>query len=174
MIEGWTTPDRFQHQVEYGNMWHVCEEALSKDDLRTWGDSSNTWELALKEYAAGLCAKYPLDQEKIEHWYNVCKVQFPIYVAHWSQKGAPKTEPLFQEQVFKVPYTLPSGRTVYLRGKWDGAVLISDKRGKGIYLREHKTKGDVDVMAIQRQVGYDLQLLFYLIALQEAAKNGQF
>lgn len=167
VIEGWGPPDRFSHQVEYGNMWHVCEEALSANPpgFPVGFRGEACWEAPLKEYAQSLCAKYPLDQEKIEHWYNVCKVQFPIYVAHWSQKGAPKTEPLFQEQVFSVPYALPSGRTVYLRGKWDGAVLVSDKRGKGIYLREHKTKGDVDVMAIQRQITYDLQTMLYVVAL---------
>lgn len=166
VIEGWGPPDRFSHQVEYGNMWHVCEESLSAQESSEKQCPIQLWPAALKEYAQSLCAKYPLDQEKIEHWYNVCKVQFPAYVAHWSQKGAPKTEPLFQEQVFKVPYQLPSGRTVYLRGKWDGAVLGKEKSNRGVWLREHKTKGDVDVMAIQRQIAYDLQTMMYLVALR--------
>lgn len=164
VIEGWGPPDRFVHQVEYGNMWHVCEEELSRNPDRVRELQGDFW-FELQQYGKQLCAKYPLDQEKIEHWYNVCKVQFPIYVAHWSQKGAPKTEPLFQEQVFNVPYRLPSGRTVYLRGKWDGGLLRTDKRGPGLWCRETKTKGDVDVMALQRQISYDLQTMIYVVAL---------
>jgi hypothetical protein len=38
----------------------------------------------------------------------------------------------------------------------------------GLYLFETKTKGDIDELAIQRQMSFDLQTMLYLVAAQEA------
>ena len=73
---------------------------------------------------------------------------------------------LMQEQVFDVPYVLPSGRTVRLRGKFDSVDVIGTGKAAGIYLQENKTKGDVDVLQMQRQLTFDLQTMLYLTALQ--------
>lgn len=42
---------------------------------------------------------------------------------------------------------------------------------KGVWLFETKTKGDVDIQQIQRQLTFDLQTMLYLIAL-EGTKSG--
>lgn len=158
-IEGWRPARRFSHQVEYGNMWHVCEEEHA---------AGRPWEPKLVEYARKIMSVYPLDQERIDHWYNVCKVQFPVYVEYWSKNDEVRDRtPLLQEQVFDVPYKLPSGRTVRLRGKWDSVDLIGKGKTAGIFVQENKTKGDVDIERIQRQVSYDLQTMIYLVALNE-------
>lgn len=169
-IEGLSPPEQFSHRIEYGNMWHLCEETRA---------NGQDWEPALKQYAVELCAKYPTQQAEIEKWWNVCKVQFPIYVAHWNKH--PETvnrTPLLAEQVFDVPYKLPSGRTVRLRGKWDGLELAGKGKDRALWVPEHKTKGDVDLLEIQRQLSFDLQTLTYLIALESARSeynkgNGQ-
>lgn len=169
-VEGLSPPEQFNHRIEYGNMWHLCEEtfANSGNPLVKNPVASTPWERALKNYAVELCTKYPTQQAEVEKWWNVCKVQFPIYVAHWAKH--PETvnrTPLLAEQVFDVPYKLPSGRVVRLRGKWDGVSLVKEKGRTGIWLDEHKTKGDVDVLEIQRQLTFDLQTNLYLIALRE-------
>jgi hypothetical protein len=164
VVDGLRPGDAFNHRLEYGNMWHVCEEFHAQ---------GQPWEAALRSYARGLCRKYPLQQEQVEHWYNVCKVQFPVYVDYWSKHpDVVARTPVLQEQVFRVPYDLPSGRTVYLRGKWDSVDLIGGNypgklRTQGIYLQENKTKGDVDEESIKRQLGMDIQVMFYLVALHE-------
>jgi hypothetical protein len=159
-VEGVKPKDVFSHRIEYGNMWHVCEEALAR---------SNSWPSAQKEllyYTQELIKKYPLNAQQIDHWYNVCKVQFPVYVDYWSQHPDVKDRmPLFQEQVFDVPYELPSGRTVRLRGKWDSVDLIGKGKDAGVYLQENKTKGDVDEVQLRRQLTFDLQTMMYLVAL---------
>jgi hypothetical protein len=66
-------------------------------------------------------------------------------------------------QVFDVTYTLPSGRKVRLRGKWDSA----DKTGDELWLQENKTKGRIDEQQILRQLKFDLQTMVYLIALKQ-------
>lgn len=115
-IKGLKPQEGFSHRLEYGNMWHICEEALA---IR------QSWEKPLKDYAVCLGARYPNDRWEIEKWYNVCKVTFPIYVKYWEKhRDEKKRTPVFQEKVFKVPYELPSGRTVYLRGKFDAVDII--------------------------------------------------
>lgn len=159
-VEGIKPVERFNHRTDYGTMWHLCEEALAANCL---------WVAKLEDHCNLLVRRFPLDQEQIGHWYNVCKTQFPIYVEHWSKHpDVKKRVPLMQEQVFDVSYKLPSGRTVRLRGKFDSVDLIDG----GVWLQENKTKGDVDIQMIQRQLTFDLQTMLYLIALE--AMNPKF
>ena len=158
-IEGWSLPDRFDHKIEYGQLWHAGEEALA---------SNQDWEKAVLKYAQGLVKKYPHQQDEINKYYQACKVQFPIYVEYWKkQKDVTQRTPLLQEEVFHVPYKLPSGRVVCLRGKFDAVDLIGTGKTAGIWLQENKSKGDVDSEMIKRQLSFDLQTMIYLIALQE-------
>ena len=171
-VLGLRAPDHFSHHLEYGQMWHVCEEAFAgfNDDGKYKVGKPDVWEPALRVYVDALVKRYPFDRERIAHWYNVCKFQFPLYVDHWRKHPDVKNRtPLMQEQVFRVPYALPSGRVVHLRGKFDSVDLID----KGIYLQENKTKGDVDPVALQRQLKFDLQTMLYLVALYELIDNAK-
>ena len=162
--EGWQEADTFRHRIEYGSMWHVCEEALaseqSKEHWLVWNDK-------LKEYAKKLCSRYRDQQPQVMHWMNVCKTQFPAYVNFWkTHPDAVTRKPLLQEKAFDVSYTLPSERTVRLRGKWDSVDIIGRGKDARVYLQENKTKGDVDEGQMRKQLMFDLQTMFYLIALE--------
>lgn len=165
-VEGLRPHDQFNKGLEYGQLWHTCEEALAKEPEGV--RATNCWQTPLKEYAQSLVKRYPLAGEQIDQWYNVCKVQFPLYVSWWSKHpDVQKRTPLFQEQVFNIPYRLPSGRVVRLRGKFDAVDLIGKDKTAGIYLQENKTKGDINEQQLQRQLSFDLQTMLYLVALQE-------
>ena len=167
-VHGLEPHDKWNHRIGYGNMWHACEEALAE---------GSEWEANLVAHNNDMMLHYPMQAGEIEKWCNVCQVQFPEYVKYWSEHpDVQNRTPLLQEQVFDVPYTLPSGRTVRLRGKWDSVDLISDEttgrlgrhRDKvaGIYIQENKTKGDIDKLQVERQLKFDLQTMLYLIALE--------
>lgn len=165
-VEGLKPAESFNHRLEYGQMWHTCEEALAA----AAPTRSPGWQKALLNYCQRLCGAHPTQQQQIDHWYNVCKVQFPIYVDWWAKHlDVAERRPLLQEQVFDVPYRLPSGRTVRLRGKWDSVDLIGSGKEAGVYLQENKTKGDIDEIQLRRQLasGFDLQTMLYLVALGE-------
>lgn len=173
-IDGIKPVERFNHRTDYGTMWHLCEEALASEKAY-FGENhdgsaamTDLMNQKLTEYCQGLVKRFPLDQEAIIHWNNVCRTQFPVYIEHWRQHDdVKKRVPLMQEQVFDVPYKLPSGRTVRLRGKFDSVDLIDG----GVWLQENKTKGDVDVQQIQRQLTFDLQTMMYLTALSSPQKS---
>ena len=159
-IEGLQPADTFRKALEYGNMWHTCEEAFA--DERNEG-----WQAPLQRYCKDLMKKYPTQGTEINKWYNVCKVQFPLYVRHWEKQPDVKNRtPLMQEVAFDVPYKLPSGRVVRLRGKWDSVDIIGKGKNRAIYLMENKTKGEVDEQKIRTQLHFDLQTMLYLVALE--------
>lgn len=156
-VLGLRPPAGFSHILEYGQMWHTCEEAHAK---------GVEWGQPLRTYAESLMRKYPFDQQAIEKWYNACRMQFPIYCDYWKKHKDVKTRtPLMQEQVFDVPYHLPSGRIARLRGKFDAVDLIGKDKNAGIWLFENKTKGDVDEQQLRARLKFDLQTMMYLVAL---------
>lgn len=168
-VEGLQPSQGFNKTIEYGQMWHLCEEALAAGTQRQVTEQLIGERLLA--YAKSLCKQYPLQQEEIEKWFQVAKIQFPLYVEYWKKHPDNlKRTPLMQEQVFHVPYTLPSGRTVYLRGKFDAVDLIGTGKTAGIYLQENKTKGDIDAEKLAKQLLFDLQSMTYLAALSNREK----
>lgn len=155
----------FSSRMEYGQMWHTCEEHHAV---------GQSWEEPLVEYTKKLIERYPLEQSQIVHWYEVCKLQFPIYVKWWSKN--PDTlsrKALLPETNFSVKYALPSGRSVLLRGRWDSVDLIGKGKSTSIEVQENKTKGDIDEQAIRNQLMFDLQSMLYLVALRSLRLSGE-
>jgi hypothetical protein len=156
-IDALAPADDFNHKIEYGNMWHVCEEAVA-------GDFDYSWAYALRKYAEGLVKKYRMASEQVEKWYQVCLKQFDTYLGYWKDHpDETEKEVLGEEVSFRIPYQLPSGRVVYLRGKFDSVDVIDGQ----LWLMEHKTKGDIKEAMMQRQLKFDLQTMLYLLALRQ-------
>lgn len=168
VVEGLRPADQFNHHIEYGQMWHICEEALSggtQINGRIVGIVD--WETPLKKYVHELSRRYPTAVDQIDKWYNVCKVQFPVYQQYWAKhKDNDKRQPVGQEIQFNVPYRLPSGRTIRLRGKIDAVDCIGSGKAAALYQQENKTKSDPHEDQIKRQLTFDLQSMMYLTALQ--------
>ena len=169
VVEGLKPADAFNARMEFGNMWHVCEENHAKvvEEQKQTGEVKVGYLPPLRDYCAQLGRKYPLQREQIQHWFDVTQALFPVYAHHWSRHPDVKDRtPLLQEQVFHVPYKLPSGRTVWLRGKWDAVDLIGKGKAAGVYIQENKTKSSIDGQKIARQLSFDLQTMLYLTALE--------
>lgn len=174
-VEGLQVADSFSAPLEFGNMWHVCEEMHANsvgDGLR---EDNQCWERSLYAYCIKLYNQHPMNRDKVDHWYSMCKAMFPLYVKHWSEHDDMKQRvPLMSEQVFDVPYKLPSGRVVRLRGKFDSVDLVEGGPNAGVWLMENKTKSGIDKQKLQRQLTFDLQTLTYIIALDEARTTMDF
>lgn len=167
VMEGLRPRQQFSHRMSYGNMWHICEENFALLP-KTHAVFLDGFFLPLEEYCDKLRYTFRNDKEEITKWERVCKLQFPIYVKYWKKHPDMQARtPLLSEQVFKIPYKLPSGRVVYLRGKWDSVDLVGKGKAAKIFLQENKCKGDIDFAQIQRQLKFDLQVLMYLTSLQE-------
>jgi hypothetical protein len=157
-------------------MWHVCEEAWGRGTCWRPGAPDEdrvafreaTWRQALLDHTRGLCQRYPTSQEQISHWYNVCRTTYPVYQDWWSMHpDVTARQVLMPETVFDVPYSLPGGRVVRLRGRRDSVDLIGRGSDAGTYVQENKTKGDVKPEQLRRQLTFDLQTMLYVVAFME-------
>lgn len=163
VVEGLKPKEVFNPSIEYGSWWHCAEEAFAKGS-----NSNHSWEEEASKYGEELAKKYPASRDEINHWYKILLVQFPEYIEFWSKhQDVVKETVLEQEQVFNVAYKLPSGRTVYLKGKRDKVSLIDNE----VWLQENKTKSQIDQYKIGRQLTYDLQVMLYLVSLYEDRYN---
>lgn len=163
-IVGLKPTEGFSKTLEYGQLWHACEESTA---------AGIEWQVGLEKYKDQLMKKYPLQREEVGKWYMACKMQYPIYLDYWSRhKDVIDRTPLMQEQVFDVPYTLPSGRVVRLRGKFDSVDLIGKGKNAGVWLQENKTKGSIDEALMRKQLKFDLQTMMYLTALHADPFSG--
>lgn len=160
VVEGLRPHRTWNHRTGYGDFWHQLEETFAAG-----GNLGVAFE-NLASMCRSLVQQYPMQAGEVEHWYNVAKVQFPIYVEYWARHAdVVERTPLLQEQVFSVPYALPSDRVVRLRGRWDAVDLIGRGRESGIFLFESKTKGQIEEEKIRRQMKVDLQTMLYVVAL---------
>lgn len=159
-LEGLKPIEKFSSSVEYGHMWHVCEE--NNVPGKNWKDS-------LLAFTKSLLKKYPTQAEEVHKWYKVCEMQFVVYLDWWKRHEDMKNRKhVVQEYVFCVPYALPNGREVLLRGMWDSVDLVKENGKYGIYIQENKTKGKVVESQLSQQLRMDLQTMIYVIALSNA------
>lgn len=170
VVEGLKTEEGFNHRLEYGSMWHICEEALALGGNPIVNNpvADPPWLKALKKYCQGLALKYREQQDQVQRWYSICKLQFPIYVEWWKKHpDVKKRKPLFQEREFSVLRELPSTQKIRLRGKLDAVDIIDGK----LWLQENKTKSDYSEHQLKSQLFFDLQTMFYLTALEQIRKE---
>lgn len=171
-VEGLAPAERFDHKLFFGSCWHIGEQILAGRAPTEVTSASipgpAEYDKYMFAYAKQQSAQYPLDREKINHWYQVARAVFPLYVRHWAEHpDVTARRPLLAEYPFDVPYQLPSGRKVRLRGKMDSVDLVTGPAGTaGVWLAENKTKGDIRPEKIQQQLTDDIQVMLYFVALQ--------
>lgn len=158
VIDGLKPVETFRSPIEYGNMWHLCEEYHAKNE---------SWEEPLIKHAKILQEEYRFQQEEVLKWYHACRLQFPVYINWWkdNEEVVART-PILQEEKFSYMHKLPSGRYARLRGKFDSVDFIGTGKNAVVYLQENKTKANIDESQLRKQLTYDLQTMFYLIALR--------
>lgn len=166
VVEGLCEPEGFRYALEYGNLWHEAEEVFSR--TKRVSDALT----AIHNYGKSLIPRFPGSEQDIAKWTAIAKHQFPLYVDHWKNHPLEAARrPLWEEQTFCVPYCLPSGRTILLRGKLDCVLGIrppSPKKPLLGYVQENKAKGEntLDDEGITATVHENLQSMFYQNAIR--------
>jgi len=160
VMEGLKEREAYNHKLEYGNLWHTAEEYYHQE----LGD----WKEALHRYSRMLKHQYGERQSEIDKWLQVCLRQFQVYTEHWAEweKGQ-KRKCLEREEKFSVWHVLPSGDKVRLRGKMDSLWLV----GNHLYMQENKAKGSVNEDQLRSELPWNLQLMFYVVALRHRMRK---
>lgn len=158
VIEGLGEPDILNEAMEYGNFWHEAEEKFSRKD---------DWTKAIAKYRDRLVARYPGMEKEIWQLYHICRIQYPLYIQWWEKHSVEITrKPLVEEVSFCVPYTLPSGRVILLRGKYDCIYTDMIK----MTLQENKSKTRVDEDGITWTLRQNLQVMIYQVSIRAAVR----
>lgn len=166
VAEGLKAQEHFNIRLEFGNLWHIAEEAYAKSP------ETSSWAAAIQSYTKQLLAKYPFSKDQVLHWSEVCRITFPIYLNYWSKRYAAENRvSVFREKSFSVMYALPSGRQVRLRGKWDNVDIVGEGSSRVAELTDHKTKGEIDEEKLTTQLLFDLQTMTYAVAFEEYRKQ---
>lgn len=163
VIEGYREEDAFDSAIEYGQMWHEVKEAY-----RTGRD----WKKSLGDYREKLWARYPASIGEINNWAYICAGQFMAWLSRPRPAVTPrriKEQQLCTEDSFRVPYTLPSGRKLIFRGKYD-SILLADKNA--LYIEDDKSKGKIDEVGITNTLFGNLQMGLYHTAAKESLTKG--
>jgi hypothetical protein len=154
VVDGIKPKDRFDAKLEFGHLWHICEECYARGEDK---------DPKLVAYGEELMKRYPFEKpQDIGHWVTIVAATFTPYAKHWERERSYQN-PIAQEQVFDVMYDLPSGRKVRLRGKWDG---IFTQKHVG-WIQENKTKSSIDKPKLERQLRMDLQTMMYCVAFEQ-------
>lgn len=124
-IMGLREPMGFNLAIEYGSLWHAGEEALAAEPFTTPQEVWKRCHEAIRDYRNKLRKTYPADASDINKWTDICLRQFMEYLRAWKhEEGSLERTPVLQEVPFRVPYTLPSGRSLILRGMFDSVWLM--------------------------------------------------
>lgn len=157
-VEGWSDK-RLATALEFGSCFHDCHENHAA------GYPISTEKL-LSQFEKNRIQARNMDHEERAEIAEICGtvgVLFPRYVEHWREMDQ-SFEYVAQEEKFEVPYTLPSGRVLKLRGRIDAAY----REGDQIWILETKTKGDIDEELLTATLQQDLQTMFYVLAFSLA------
>jgi hypothetical protein len=161
VVEGLRESEGFDASIEYGQMWHDAEEAHAR---------GKDWQRIIRLHYAKWRENYPASEDETRKWFRVCQTTFPLYVQYWSKHPMEKQrEPVLAENPFAIVYTLPSGRKVKLRGKFDCVLAVNKFRH--LWLQENKSKGKIDEEGITKTLHENMQTMLYLIALHESMKE---
>ena len=150
-IEGLKEDEGFNHAIEYGNLWHGAEEASANGQDPSVG---------INREASRLMLEYPTAEREINKWAGVCRIQFPQYIRYHKLNSESRIDRYFMaEKSFRIPYRLPSGRIITIRGKIDGGL----KRKEAVYIQENKSKGTIDEEGISKTVHRNFQAMLYFV-----------
>lgn len=97
----------------------------------------------------------------------------PFYFRHWKTEFK-EVKWLGLESEFKVPFTVERNGIEYrtfLRGKRDGLFEVAEKKDRGVWLFETKTKGRIDELLIQDTLPFESQINLYVVASEIELKK---
>ena len=157
-VEGWTSR-RISVSLEFGSLIHYCLE--KQFNFSTPEECATTVCQSYYDYRS----KTVLNSTERDSLDFVCRLAvatFPAYCRFWYSDDQ-SIDWLSREQKFSVPYTLPNGIVVNLRGMRDGVFRL--KKSLGIF--ETKTKSRIDEREIVSGLRADMQTLFYVVATRE-------
>lgn len=162
-LEGWT-PKTSTVALEFGNAFHYV--------LEHWKKPRRVTPITVKEQIVKLCKQYVkhfdatvqgqnMDPKLKNMAFGLAQIMLPNYMEQYKDDAFKWHS---REHVFKVDFPLSNGKTVPITGKWDGVF----KRGRRLWLREIKTRGQLRTADIVDTLQWDTQTMLYCWAVYKS------
>lgn len=139
--------------LSFGGLFH---------DMMDWWAKSRSRAEVLRSLSRRTAGK----DEQAQMDARICYTVFEAYLDRYEELDKDRHY-LGSEEAFKVPCHLPSGRTVYLKGRMD---QVFRKNGK-ITIQETKTKSRIDKVLINHSMPLNMQTMFYTYCYEK--KSGR-
>ena len=158
-MEGLAEDQEYNFAREYGTLFHGAEEFHSM---------GKNYRKGVDEAALQLREQYPTATDEIVDAAAWAKLQYGEYLRHYAaSRERKKRNYVLAERRFRVPYSLPCGRTVYLRGIIDGGYTFQEGNRTRFYIQENKTKGKIYEQGITKGLTRDMQSMFYVLVARK-------
>lgn len=172
VLEG-LTPIKTSQALSFGSLFHASQDALFK--LVQNGDTRPPAALvadALEETEAIEKAKLRsalVSEDIIQAFaldFGQVRLVLQAYVDYWPGDFT-EVEWVALEETFEMPLKI-DGETVIMRGKRDG---LFRARTKKLYLKESKTRAQINSEGTGRSLGMNLQNMVYLASVEHDYKE---
>lgn len=149
-VEGLISSGGVSDAIEFGNIFHKAWELHCKG-------------VPLKAILNKLTARHPRTREAVydPHLCKIAVTLLPIYL-EYTKEDTKDFHYLRSEQKFNMPYQCGLGRIVHMKGKRDAELLRDGK----LWLKENKTKSQINVEQLTHTLPYFVQPGLYLLSLQ--------
>lgn len=172
--------DLYKDGISYSllSKWLVCKERMrlyaveglvqkSDTDARSFGTlfhkllelghtCNHDYSMVSRQYQT-YCKKETWLTQKEQVLILLADATYQAYCEKYRITDLAK-EYIYQEEAFRVPYVLPSGRIVDLRGRWDQVYREGRRR---TFLQENKTKSRIDGVSLAAFLPHNLQTMMY-------------
>lgn len=153
-LEGWTKRG-VNIPIEFGNVFHNCLECL--EGVPTPEQINKQ----IAKYSRSVSKLYVTADER-EDFKHCCRLAASVLPHYFKFYQRDKIKWKSRETVFRVKHTVPDHGNIVLTGKRDGEFLSQKK----LWLFETKTKGQVDEHGLQESLKFNLQTMYYLLAMR--------
>lgn len=147
---------------EYGNCIHACLEAYGNANREVFNHNEVLNAYRDKRRKTLTSA----EAQELNRIVETARLVWPAYLKWWTTKKGMETLPdcefVSLEEDFKFPHTLPNGREIILRGRFDGILRYQGQ----LWLMENKTKSVVDER-IADYLPHDMQTMMYCHCIEQ-------
>ncbi len=158
--------------LEFGQLFHLGFELAAEGQ-----PPENIVKVTSKYNKKNAILNRITPEERREHHRltSLVNMMFPHYYNYWVQPRSksndtprgleflPHTEYLAREKSFEYIHTLPNGRDIKLRGRFDAILRVKND----IWIMENKTKSLIDEDGLTAYLPFDLQTMLYAYTCQQ-------
>lgn len=149
--------------LDFGNMVHAVLERATSHNVASL--PLNEIRSVIEQTANEIQAEYLFLGAERKQEFELTKGQAEVVMDHYFRRWRQADESVdyyASEKRFSIPFKVNDMLSIPLNGTWDR--IFQNKGGKGFWIRDTKTKSQINEGNITDMFAHDLQFNFYMLA----------